>query len=150
MYRSLPVAALLVPTSLLASLAMPRPVEAKRAAPNIRGSYFGAFQSTGGDFWTADMTLTFQNTRQVSGLMNLSGIIRGAGVYGTFTPSQQFNITGQSPRGQRPFRVKLRGKATINEETGRVTLNGTYVITGSMREKGTFQLTGNTNGGPVL
>lgn len=150
MYRPLPGFCLLLSASLFAYLAFPRPAAAKRAAPNIRGSYFGAFQSTGGDYWTADMTLTFQSTRQVSGLMNLAGIIWGAGVQGTFTPAQQFNLTGQSPRGQRPYRLKLRGKATLDPDTGRAVLTGTYVITGAMREKGTFELQGSTNGGPGL
>jgi hypothetical protein len=150
MYRSVTGAGLLASVFLLTFLAHPRPAEARRAAPSILGSYFGSFQSTGGDYWTADMTLTIQTTRRVSGQMNMAGIIRGAGVEGKFSPSMQFDLIGREVRGQRPMRMKLHGKAILDVDTGRVTLSGTYTVTGSVREKGTFELVGNNHGGTDL
>lgn len=150
MYRSLAGAGLLVSASLLTSLALPRPAAARRTAPNIRGSYFGSFQSTGGDFWTADMTLTVQTARRVSGQMNMAGIIRGAGVSGTFGPSQQFTLIGRAAKWQRSMRMKLSGRASIDPETNRVTLRGTYQATGSVREKGNFELVGTAQTGTDL
>lgn len=150
MYRFITNTGLFAAAFVLTLLAQPRPAAARRAAPSIRGSYFGSFQSTGGDYWTADMTLTIQTARRVSGQMNMAGIIRGAGVEGKFSPSMQFDLVGREIRGQRPMRMKLRGKANIDVDTGRVTLAGTYSVTGSVREKGTFELVGNNQGGPNL
>jgi hypothetical protein len=150
MYRSIAGAGLLATASLLTSVALPRPVAARRAAPNIRGSYFGSFQSTGGDFWTADMTLTIQTARRVSGQMNMAGIIRGAGVSGTFSPTQEFTLIGRAAKWQRPMRMKLRGRASIDPDNNRVTLSGTYQATGSVRESGNFELVGTAQTGPDL
>ena len=150
MYRPITAAGLLVCATLLTSLARPRPAAARRAAPNIRGSYFGSFQSTDGDYWTADMTLTIQASNRISGQVNMAGIIREAGVVGTISPSMQLNLTGRETRGQRPMRMKLSGKAIIDPDSDRVTLRGSYTVTGAVREKGTFELVGNTQGGPGL
>lgn len=148
MYQSIPSAWLLVSATLLAALGQPRPAAARRAAPNIRGSYFGHFQSTGGDFWTSDLTLTIQANRKVSGQVNVAAIIRGASVMGTVSPSQQFHLTARSVRGQRPMKMMLKGRAMLDPDTERITLTGNYSATGAVREKGTFTLVGAGQGEP--
>lgn len=148
MYRSIPGAALALSASLLACLWLPQPAAARRSIPNIRGSYFGSFQSSRGNFWTADLTLSFQSARRVGGQMNLAAIIRDAGVQGVVSPSHRFNLIARLPRGQRPLQLHLRGKATLVPDTNRIILSGTYVATGAVQEKGNFELSGSNNGGP--
>jgi hypothetical protein len=132
---------------LLAAAALGQPAEARRPAANVRGSYFGNFFSKGGDIWQTDMTLSFQSERRVGGQLNVAATIRDVIITGSYSPSSRITITGRSGPSQRPLRIKLNGKVTPEPNLDRVTITGTYSITGSMRESGTFEMVGSSNSG---
>jgi hypothetical protein len=131
--------------SVLTATSLGQPAQARREVANIRGSYFGNFISNGGDIWQTDMTLSFQSARRVGGQLNVAATIRNVTVTGTYAASNRISLTGRVGRGQRPLRIKLTGRVMPQPDQDRVTITGTYTVSGSARESGTFELVGSGN-----
>jgi len=128
---------------LTAALAS-RPADARRAIPDMRGSYFGTLRDFRGNLRQCDAVIVSQNANWVGGLLNIAAIPQGAGMRGTVNSRGRMTLTAQSSQG-RQVRIKLRARYEAEPELNRVMLVGTYVITGGIRESGTFELRGANN-----
>jgi hypothetical protein len=140
--------ALVVTTLGLAAVAVARPAAARRAAPDIRGSYFGNLRNTRGDLRQCDVVIASQNARWVGGVLNVAALPQGASMTGVLSGSDRITLCAQSSQGRKPVRIKLRARFEMEPEFDRVVITGNYVITGGMQEKGTFELVGSNNSGP--
>ncbi|MGV3720156.1 MAG: hypothetical protein ACO1SX_04525 [Actinomycetota bacterium] len=138
---------LVVATLGLAAGAVARPAAARRAAPDIRGSYIGNLRTTRGDLRQCDFVIASQNARWVGGVLNVAALPQGASMTGVLTGSDRITLNAQSSQGRRPVRIKLRARFEVQPELDRVVIIGSYVVTGGMREKGTFELVGSTHSG---
>lgn len=145
MYPRLPAIGLIVATLGLAAAAGGRPAAARRAAPDIRGSYFGNLRNTRGDLRQCDVVIASQNARWVGGVLNVAALPQGAGMTGALTGSDRITLTAQSSQGRKQVQIKLRARYEAQPELNRVMIIGSYVVTGGMQEKGTFELVGSNN-----
>lgn len=149
MYPSPSVAvALAAATFGLASLAAERPAAARRAVPDVRGSYFGSLRNTRGDLRQCDANIASQNARWVGGMLNIAALPQGASMTGLLQNKDRITLTAVASQGRTPVRIKLRARFEAQPELNRVVITGNYVVSGGMREKGTFTLVGANNLGP--
>jgi hypothetical protein len=117
------------------------PVQAKIQATPMRGSYFGALQSTNGDVWPSDFTIYTQKGRNFGGTLSITGRVQGALFTGTCA-AESFNLTSHATPGQPNVRIRLKGTIQTEPNSNDVLVQGTYVIRGAFVDKGNFNFEG--------
>jgi hypothetical protein len=130
---------------LAAALTPFHPVPAAPAVPDMRGSYFGSFTSDVGNFLAADLNLTLQVKRLVSGQFSMGGVLQNVPFSGKITPTGGFTAKGRKGQGSTRVLIQLKGQYNPGGNGSLAIIQGQYTCSGGARERGTFVVSGRSN-----
>ena len=126
--------------ALLLLIAGPQPAAARRSVPDYSGSYVGHFRGNNGNFWPVELNVTVQVRRQISGRMNVAAMIVEAPFRGTVSASERVSLKARTSSSSPFTQIKLRGTYRVEPGGASAMLEGTYSMTGAIRETGVFAL----------
>jgi hypothetical protein len=129
----------------LATLVPSRPTVAAPPPPDMKGSYFGRFVSELGNFQAADLNITLQVKRLVSGHFSMGGAMPIVAFTGKLTPTGGFNLKGGFGQNRNRILIRLNGVYSPGGNGELAILQGSYTISGAFRETGEFQFVGESN-----
>ena len=119
-----------------------KPASARRAIPDVTGSYFGGFQGRDGLLLQSDLDITLQVRQRISARLSVGAVMPGATLQGVVTPSGRITLVGRAGSGRNITQIKLQGTYNPGEDGEAATVVGRFIATGANRGKGTFSLRG--------
>ena len=123
--------------------AAPHPVSAARpAGVNLEGSYSGTFRSTSGSVLQCDLAIFQQLGRRLDGEINVAAVHRQVIVTGRCSRSGSLTLVGRSGSGRNISQLKIRGRFRPEGNSGNGVIEGSYLVTGATRDRGTFTARG--------
>lgn len=130
--------------SLLTTLTLP----ARSAPPSadVRGSYFGTFTNSANNVLYSDLNVTLQDKKVIAGSFSMGAVLQGVHFTGKCSPSGKFTATGFVQHGEKKLRVRLTGTHVPGGSGALAELEGTYTVSGPLRDRGTFFFSGGSRG----
>ena len=132
----------LLSAALIGVCAGSQPASARRAIPDVTGSYFGRFQDRNGTLLQSDLNITLQVRQRIGGRLSVGAVLHGMAFQGVVTPSGRVTLVGRGGSGGNNTQLKLQGTYNPSDEDMPASIVGRFIATGTVRGQGTFILRG--------